>query len=151
VKPSSLPANFLIRLLHTSSLSILYVCFCAFPLRLRLFNDLNGLMLDLLRMLLNYVYPSILFIFIQKSCVSEQYNVPLCWVGYYITVFTFHSDEILHYSLIFSLCSRRKLENFQCYFKRGTKKFCHITFLGCCRSRTTIYRQGRTSEMRSAG
>lgn len=126
----NLPANFLIILLHIRSLSILYVCFCAFSRRLWLFNDLNGLMLELVRMLLNYVYPSILFIFVQKRCISQQNNVPLSRVCHYITVFTFHSDEILHYSLIFSLCNRKKLENFQCYFKRGTKKLCHTIFLG---------------------
>lgn len=91
------PSNFLI------CLSILYISFCAFPRWLGILNNLKCCCL--LRMVicgLNYVY-SIIFVFVEESRVSQQYDIPFGWICNFCAVFTFHSYEILHYSLILNV------------------------------------------------
>lgn len=91
------PSNFLLDI----CLSILYIGFCAFPRRLWLFDNLKCCCLLWMMICgLNYVYP-IVAILIEYSRVSQQNDVSFGWICDLCTVFTFHRDEVLHYSLIF--------------------------------------------------
>lgn len=95
------PSNFLLDI----CLSILYICFCAFPRWLGLLDYLKGCCL--LWMViggLNYVY-AIVAILVEYRRVSQQNDVPLGWICDLSAVFTFHSDEVFHYSLILCLKS----------------------------------------------
>lgn len=112
------PSNFLL------DLSILYIGFCAFSWwrwsKVWMLDNLKGLRW-LLICRLNYVY-AIILVFVEKSCVSQQNDVPLSWICDFCAVFTFHSNEILHCSLNFRKFYEGSLTFFLldsfCYFKK---------------------------------
>lgn len=113
---TNLPANFLISLLHISSLSILYVGFCAFPYRLGLllFDYLDRdyllrlvLMADVDCLYAIYIYPIVLLV--EESGIAKQYDVSFSRVDDVGTILTLHSNEILHCSLNFHFLKGKKL------------------------------------------